>query len=215
MSDELVIEDIIEDLKRIQEFKTASLVQRDRLGADSSFEDAVEHSQRLVDLYKRLPTEIIWELPANRLGDLQKWCKSTYNLFDEILHFKLQGEGDPAARRQSLIENVRNAYQGQFDNLHPLISYAVSRTVDFNALEERARASIQEIRDNTSELLEAISQQKKMLIRYWRTCAKPLLKEVFLMRHIISNRKPRAIRPMQRQLKRLFGAGQSPSGYSL
>jgi hypothetical protein len=156
MAESIVIEDVQQDIRRVQEFKPENLIQKERLG-EMAFEDSVEPARRMIDLFSRVPPEAITEFPFQQKKLLQEQAKATYALFDQILNFKVSS-GDPEANRQQLIEQLVLAHQPLFNQLFPLISYLVSRTVDFNSLEARGRAAIQAINDDKEKVLRSINE---------------------------------------------------------
>lgn len=173
MAAEVVVEDVIADLKRVQDFDPKTLVQQARLGDAGAFEGAVKPATRLIDLFMKLPTEAVREFPVVQKQNIQSWSKSAYALFDEILQFSLD-EGSVEQRKQALITKLRNEYQTYFNHLFPLISYAVARTVDFNRLSEEGRAAVQSIRDETAKLTTEIhgtSENAKLVLDEVREAA--------------------------------------------
>ncbi len=172
MTDDVILENIQEDIRRLQRFQPESLVQKGRLG-EMSFDGAVEPARKLISLFERIPVESIDEFPAQQLVQIQDTAKSIYSLFDEILAFKLSS-GDPEGSRQQLVEKLKNFYQPSFNKLFPLISYLVSRTIDFGSLEMRARAAVQAINDDKEEVMASINEtaeQARSLLREVREAA--------------------------------------------
>lgn len=82
------IEGVQGDLRRIQEFNAADLIQGKRLG-EMAFEGAVAPAQRLIDLFSRIRRDSIDELPPEQINILQEQAKSVFSLFSEILEFKI------------------------------------------------------------------------------------------------------------------------------
>lgn len=156
MSNSIIVEDVIKDLERIQQFQANSLVQRDRLGA-RAFEEAVEPAQRLIDLFQQLPKDMIHDLPFRQKQQIQEWSKSAFNLFEQVLAFDDE-LGNVTQRKDALVDSLKSNYQGYFDQLFPLISYSVARTVDFASLESRGRAAVQAISDEKASILKAVSE---------------------------------------------------------
>lgn len=154
--EEKVLEDLKRDIRRVQEFDPESLVQKERLG-EMSFEGATAPAKLLIDLFARIPTDATDEFPFRQKKAIHEQAKATFALFEQILSFKISG-GDPESTRTQYIDQLEKAYQSTFDALFPLISYLVSRTVDFASLESRGRAAIQAISDDKDKVLEAISQ---------------------------------------------------------
>lgn len=161
MSDERIfIEDVISDLRRVQEFDPEELRQNDRLGRESDFSEAVCPAQRVVSIFKKLPEDAIDELTFQQKKQLQGWCKSIFNLFDEIKSIKL-ADGEFVSRRDELISQTKQAHDTYLEKLQPLISFAVARTVDFNALTSDARSAVQAIKDESAKIQEELLEISK------------------------------------------------------
>jgi len=156
MSEGIIIEDVIEDVLRIQNFDAKELVRREKLG-DLAFDDAIDPAKWLISVFNKLPTEAIREFPITQLQTISEVAKSTFALFDQILNFSLS-VSDPQTTRTQHIDALRSAYQPTFDRLFPLISYSVARTVDFASLESRGRAAVQAINDDKDKVLSAIHE---------------------------------------------------------
>ncbi len=172
MANNTAIEDIISDVERVQNFESQTLVQRDRLG-EMAFENAVKPAQQLIELFRKLSTDIIWHLPPHQNEAVQRQAKSVYSLFDQILTFKLGGN-DPEVQKQQFVEQLSSAFQPAFTELHPLISYAAATTVDFSSLESRGRAALQTINDEKEEILNTIratSEDAKAVLQEVRDAA--------------------------------------------
>ena len=153
------LEEVIEDLDRVQTFDPKSLIQKERLGAELSFEKAVKPAERLVSLFKKLPKEAIGEFPDQQILQIQGASKGAYNLFDQVLNFN-QKEADPESRQTNLVHQLNAAYQQHFSEIFPYISFAVARTVDFNSLAAKGRAAVQSVQDQSTKLLKSLDEQK-------------------------------------------------------
>lgn len=152
------MEEAINSLERIQTFKVEDLAREKDLGTKLSFKDAVEPARRLVELYKRLPTGVIEDLPKSLLKNLKAKADEDYNRFHSIMNFDPLSE-NATGQRDTLIKQVVNAYDPTFISLHPLISYSTSKSADFQRLEGEARAAVQSILDKGEELTETLKKQ--------------------------------------------------------
>jgi len=168
-----LIEEARESLERVQNFNANDLVQSRRLG-ESSFDRAVEPAQKVILLFKQLPATTLDYLGDEELTVVKSQANSIYQIFSEIQKFDLNA-GDVFNRQNQTIDYLRNAYQGHFTRLHPLISYSIARTANFNELVENGRAAVQEIRDKTEKLMDEIegqrSEAKKILDEVRKTAA--------------------------------------------
>jgi hypothetical protein len=152
-----VIDDTAFDLERIQNFDAESLVQREKLGSDLAFDDAVLPAQRIILLFKKVPLDVLGEFPNEQLIILQAQAKNAFNLFDSVIKFKSTNI-DAEGTKMSLISQIEAAYQPAFNYIYPLISFAVARKVDFNALAAEGRTAVQSIKDNTAKVVAELKE---------------------------------------------------------
>lgn len=143
-------------LKRLQDFEPAKLVQRDKLGSELAFDDAVDPARKLVLLFKKLPIASLVEFPEAQLAEVVTLSDSVYQVFDQIMQFSPR-VSDAESQRDSLQQRLVSVYEKTFSQLYPLISYGVARTVDFSSLETQARAALQSIADQREDLIASLS----------------------------------------------------------
>jgi len=153
------IEEVEESLRRIQEFDSSKLAQREKLGGELSFEKAVQPTDRIISLFKKIPVTILDQLSTAMLQQIKQQADTFYSELDEILSFSSNQE-NPGPARKNLIERVRNRYDSVFPVLHPIIAYAISQTVDFQNLEDKGRAAVQSIQDRAETLQDDLNKQK-------------------------------------------------------
>lgn len=134
-----ILDEAKSSLDRVQEFKPDDLVQKGRLG-ESSFDEAVEPAQRVISLFRQLPSATLDYLSDTELNVVKSQANSLYQMFQEVLAFDMN-EGDVRNRQTQLVERLQSAYQGHFTKLYPLISYSMARTVNFGQLEDQGRAA--------------------------------------------------------------------------
>lgn len=171
--DAVVIEDVIADLERVQKFDASDLRQSTRLGVESDFSEAVEPARRLIDVFRKLPADSVNEFTFQQKKQIQSWCKSVYRLFDEAKTIK-PADGDFNNRRENLINQIKQAHDEYLEKLQLLISFAVARTVDFNALTAEARGAVQSIRDENKSIqaeLDQVSREAEKLLQQVKDAA--------------------------------------------
>jgi hypothetical protein len=152
-------EEARKSLERIQQFDTSKLPQTERLGADLTFQSAVEPADRLVRLYNQISLTVLSDLPTTNLEQLKNKANEDFNRFSGISGFQ-SNQGSPQSARDSLVQELVNAYQPAFSTLHPLISYSASKSTDFKRLESEARAAVQAIQDRVGELMQQLQDDK-------------------------------------------------------
>jgi len=147
-------------LDRMQQFDVASLPRENELGSTFAFHEAVEPATRLIDLYSRLVSSVLDDLPQQQLQQIRDQANQDFNRLDEILKFDPTQQNATQARQQ-LIQHLSGAYQATFNLLHPFISYALHKITDFERLEGEARSTLQNIRDQASQTTEDLKSDKE------------------------------------------------------
>jgi len=147
-------------LQRMQEFDPEELSREDDLGRQFNFRDVVDPAKKLIGLYRQLSLDTLAELPASQLNEIKNIADADFNRFSEVLIFEVAGENAPG-RRDTLAQQIAGSYQGTFNKLHPMISYGMTRAVDFQRMENDARATIQSIQDQAAEVTEALEDSRK------------------------------------------------------
>ena len=144
-------------LERMQKFDTSTLPRTEELGSAMSFQDAVEPSNRLLDLYKQWAVGALDQFPDDVLQRIKQQSDSDYNTLDSVLKFTA---GRPKGERDQQVQQIRNAYQPAFQALHPFISYSTRTATDFSRLEREARAHLQSAKDSTETLQTELKKLK-------------------------------------------------------
>jgi hypothetical protein len=144
-------------IKRIQDFDVNTLERKEDLGKSFAFSEAVEPAKTVIALFKQLPVNVIDELPESNQQNLINSANTFYNIIEEVLKFD-STQADATNKRQSLINNIKNQYSTVFNNIHPFVSYGVSRTVDFTKLENDARSAVQSVKDQTGDITKKLEE---------------------------------------------------------
>lgn len=147
-------------LERMQNFDIQSLPREQELGTKLNFKDAVGPASRLVELYARLAPAALQDFPADKLNQLRDITNENYNLLDQVMTFSPE-LSNPHEARQTLIEQITNAYPSAFNVAHPLIAYSLHRAADFQRLDRDARTTLQTVRDQGDALKQQLENQLK------------------------------------------------------
>lgn len=150
-------DEAFESLERMQKFDVNSLPREGELGQELNFTAAVEPARLLVELYKRLSTTALDDFPDTFLTIVRDNANSHYQLFTQALEFSATQQ-DPSNARQTIVTSITGAYQPAFTALHPLVSYSLHRSADFQRLDAEARATLQSIEDRANEFAEQMEQ---------------------------------------------------------
>ncbi len=147
-------------LQRVQDFDPTSLSRREALGSVFEFSAAVEPARQLIALFRRIPLASIDEFPETEREQIKSAADNIYKIFDQIVQFDA-GLPDAKQRHENIVSQISGQYQSCFSRLFPFVSYAMARTVDFNEIEAQARATLQQIKDESAQTIESLSSAKQ------------------------------------------------------
>ena len=156
------IEETRESLKRIQEFDSKTISRENDLGKKFHFVDAIKPANKLIQLYKQLSLTVLEDLPDNLLDVIKRQADGDFNKFQQALNFdpaNVQNQ-NPATARDAIINNIISAYPISFGVLLQYIAYGVSKSVDFQRMENDARAMIQSVKDKTEEITQELKNNQ-------------------------------------------------------
>lgn len=170
------IEETRESLKRIQEFDSKTISRENDLGKKFHFADAIKPANKLIQLYKQLSLTVLEDLPDNLLDVIKRQVDADFNKFQQALNFDPSNaqNQNPTAARDSIINNITAAYPIAFNALWQYIAYGVSKSVDFQRMENEARAMIQSVNDKTVEITQELKNnqiQSKQILNDMRKAA--------------------------------------------
>jgi len=146
-----VIKSCSDSLSRIQNFDPESIARTEELGSTLSFKEAVPDAERLISFYQRIPLSITDDLSGKLIEQLKRQADSDFNILNQVMTFS-PSQDNPSGGRTSLITQLRGAYENAFGALWQFLAYGVARTSDPKVLEREARATIQEIKDQSASV---------------------------------------------------------------
>lgn len=158
MSD--LIEQTAEAIKKLQNFDLDLLPRARELGEISNFQAAVEPARKLKELYQRLSTSSLSEIPDQLLSEIRTQAESDYGRFQRVLDFDPQRDQDPSAKAV-VINGFNNSYYDAFRALYPYISCGASRSVDLKNIEEDARATLTTLFEGGAKRIQDIEEANK------------------------------------------------------
>lgn len=148
-------------LQRMQNFDVNLLPREKELGSELNFLDALEPAARLVELYKRLSVTALEDLSQQALTQVRDRANSDYALLKQALDFRLSGQQNPQATRNSIVKQISDTYESSFQVLHPYIAYSLHRSADFQRLDSDARATMQAITDRAEKVEAQLVDHEK------------------------------------------------------
>ncbi len=158
-----IYEDAKKRLIEVQEYEASSLERSAELGAEANFRSAVEPAQKVIELFKLLPLDILADLPDAQLNQIIQQANGTMTVFGEIQSFSVGAQQNAVATRDSIVEKVVSLYKTVFPAISPLISYGTARTVDFQSLDTEARSVKRSLDLRAEEIEELLSSKLETL----------------------------------------------------
>lgn len=153
--------DTKESLERMQRFDPTSLAREPDLGARLSLSSAVEPAKKLIRLYNQLGVTALDDFPDDILDKIKKQADADFNRFKQLLDFAPDEQQNPAQVRDQLVSQIETAYHGAFQALYMPIAYGASKSIDFQRMENDARASLQAVTDRAGEITNQLGKHKE------------------------------------------------------
>ncbi len=130
-------------LDQLNAIEPDSLVRTEVLGKELSFEAGLPVFRRTLALFHDLSECNLDGAPYETLSQMTSQAKQALTSFQQIRNFSIQqNPSNPAAARDSLINQLRDQWNSCYTAITPHISYAVRHGTDFAALEREARGSL-------------------------------------------------------------------------
>lgn len=158
-----LVEEAKQSLDRIQQFDAGTLAREEDLGIRFSFADAVPAARRLIQLYQQLGLATLDDFSDAILQQVRQQADADFNRFDSLLKFAPDTQQNPSSVRTQLISGIESAYQATFQALYMPIAYGVSKSIDYQRMENEARASLQAVADRADQVTENIQGQQKQV----------------------------------------------------
>lgn len=157
------LEETQESLSRMQAFDPKSLAREEELGRNFDFSAIVAPASKLIRLYNQLGLSTLDDFPDQNLAQIKQQADADFNRFQQVLDFDptTVENQNPTQPRDNLIKQVMAAYDPAFQKLFPFISYGTSKSVDFQRMENEARAMLQNVKDEASEITEQLNEHQE------------------------------------------------------
>lgn len=162
----------IEDEKRTREalkkltndiinIQIDQLVQRDRLGNELNFEEAIPYFERIINLFKKLESSSIEHLPFSILQSFINSANEASKIFAAIKSFSPK-QGNAFQARTTLITQLQGVYENNFAAVGPYVASFLNPDKDVSTYGINARQIIvdmQEAKAEQSRLFEAVKKE--------------------------------------------------------
>lgn len=157
------LEETQESLSRMQAFDPKSLAREEELGRNFDFSAIVAPAGKLIRLYNQLGLSTLDDFPDQILAQIKQQADADFNRFQQVLDFDptTVENQNPTQPRDQLIQQVTAAYDPAFKQLFPFISYGTSKSVDFQRMENEARAMLQNVKDEADEITNQLTEHQE------------------------------------------------------
>ena len=145
-------EELESSLNTLAEITAESLVRTDELGTALDFSKGTPVFERTLKLFRDLKNSNLDNVPLHTLTQLKQSTDQALNSFQQIQQFNPAGQNNPAQVRDNLIQQIADQYHQHFTRITPIIAYSVRKGTDFEALEQEARRTLDELHNLKSEL---------------------------------------------------------------
>jgi hypothetical protein len=146
---------------------------RNELGG-MNFGPAVPAIERTLGLFKMLDGVSLDFVSQTRLNSLKQMIDGVIEQFKQIQAFTLSVD-NPKAQRDNIVSNLEGQYSNWFEQVYPLIGFAIRSTTDFSALERDLRQKIAQSEVTAKELAEkqqaAVDQAQQALAAIQKAAA--------------------------------------------
>lgn len=159
MATQSLLESTRDALDRVQQFDASALSREADLGKQMNFSEAVEPSQALINIYRRIPLTALDDFSDGQLNVISQQAQADFNVFKQILEFNANA-ANAANSRTGMINTLKTRRDQLFDQLWQYVAYGVARITDTSLLETEARATIQSIKDQSEKLTTQLHAAK-------------------------------------------------------
>lgn len=160
MSTPANLSEAIESLGRIQQFDAKSIGREADLGKQLNFTEAIPFAGFIIDLYKRIPLDILNDFSDSHLNIIKNQSLADFNSLEKILGFDATA-ANAAVTRTQLINSLAVRRDQLFDQIWQYIAYGVAKNTDASLVEVQARGMIQSIKDQAEKLTKQLGKSQE------------------------------------------------------
>jgi len=159
------IESAVIALERIQTIDPASISRTETLGKAFDFSESVSILKKIIDFFKRIPSEGLISIPENLRSSIEGEANSTYSLYERVMSFNPVATANAAGERQGLMNEFSSRWREVFNNLFPIVNYLTSLQTDIGAIEREAQQSIALVKSEAEAFQAEMETTKAMAQR--------------------------------------------------
>jgi len=162
-------EQIQEKLGILAKITPESLIRTDDLGRTLDFSGGVEYFERTLKQFSKLKGVNLDDFPDQNLQNLLNLASGAIAIFENIKKFQ-STQANPVEGRNNLIQQVKNQYEGQFNQITSVLAYDYAEGTDFESLVGEAKATVSRVEEEGKKI-EAASKQMDDILKKARKAA--------------------------------------------
>lgn len=162
-------EQIQEKLGILAKITPESLIRTDDLGRTLDFSGGVEYFERTLKQFSKLKGVNLDDFPDKNLQNLLNLASGAIAIFENIKKFQ-STQANPVEGRNNLIQQVKNQYEGQFNQITAVLAHDYAEGTDFESLVGEAKATVSRVEEEGKKI-EAASKQMDDILTAARKAA--------------------------------------------
>ncbi|MBI5408494.1 MAG: hypothetical protein HZA14_03920 [Nitrospirae bacterium] len=172
--EEAVKKELKDVLTGLTKINPKDLVRVDDLGKDFNFESGLQTFERTLKLFYALYESNLDNISHNILKNLLSQAKDAHSKLNAIQTFSPAQQQNPLNVRNELINQIRDAYDGYFSIVSPVIAYSIRKGTDFETLENKAQeivSSMESVKNEQIKKQKQISLEMESVLQKVRQAA--------------------------------------------
>lgn len=151
-----------QNLNVLSEISVDSLVKKEELGSSLNFEEGLPYFSRILKLFNGLKNSNLDGASHTALNQMNNQATQALALFKEVREFSIEKyPQNTKSQRDSLLNKIRDSYDDFYKTLTPHIAYSIRKGTDFEALEQQARETLDDLNKIKKSIVdEQIKAQK-------------------------------------------------------
>jgi hypothetical protein len=151
-----------EKLDVLSKITPESLVRTGDLGKDLDFRDGVVHFKLTLNLFRDLKVVKLDGFPDQRLQNLLNLAAGAIVVFENIQKFQ-STQPNPVEARNNLIQQVKDQYAEQHNQITLVLAYALAKGTDFDSLVGEAKIVVSKAKEEVKKAENASQQIDSIL----------------------------------------------------
>lgn len=147
-------------LSRIQKIEPQALVRKQELGTSQAFEEAPELAERIIFLFNKVKIEFLDRIPDEYLDRVYESSSIFLDIIDEITSFDPSSDENSYTRNE-LTDLLRRNYFKFFNDLHEIISFITSISIDEKSYVSEKESEINKIISSVKNDIVIINDAKE------------------------------------------------------